>query len=615
MLRRAIIAVAAAFVFAVIGVGTAIYSGALSPPWSAKPAEYYARYFPDNVVAYAWLTLNPSMGQREQMMEVWEGFEDIRGFSDWVEGIEDDLKEETGFNLAEEMSAWSTGELSAAILDVDDERIKAAVIIGVRNRDAAGDFLVELLRRREEKNSVSFEQKSISGYGAWVDGDNEQAYALTDEALVFATDEETLTEVLVRAAGDVTQTLATDEGFIAARTALPDRRFTSVYIDYQRVLEAAAGLPGLDLLDLYTFGPGIPSMSSANELCNGRLSETPDWMIASGAWVDRGLVFSTISPAVDDLWPEASEVGDVAQILPRETLGFLSMSFDPDMDHWRAAFRECKAAHLVPFWGEAGMGPEEINEAVALAVEGDSLAGKGSAADAPKLTADSTAADVLDLGLWVIDGVLGLHLEDDLFDYLAGDLSVAVFDFDPEDSQVSESSPRQVHVVSMLSYRPDGEMQISDSVDRLADRIESLAGLEIEQVDVGADRDANVFEWYEENLQPGYVVHGGYLTFGTTENSLETTVSLQEGEVDGLSTGEEYLRTVGHLSGGGQSKSYLDLRRILRKLDPDVAVTDLGMNRALYEVLSSGFSAIATSSSSGEGYDRSTVVLSLLPGD
>ena len=615
MLRRAVIAVTAGVVFIAIGIGVAIYSGALPLPWNAKPAEYHARYFPDDVVAYAWLTLNPAMGQREQMMEAWEGFQDIEGFREWVGGIEDDLVEETGFDLAEEMRAWSTGELSAAVLDLDDERIKGAVVIGLRNRNAAGDFLGEWLRNREEKSAVSFEQKSINGYDSWVDEDNEQAYALTDEALVFATDEETLTEVLVRAAGTVTRTLASDGGFVEARAALPERRFTSVYIDYQRVLEVFGGLPGRELLDLYTFGLGIPPMSSTNEPCNGALSETPDWMISSGAWVDRGLVFSTISPAVDDLWPEASEVGDVAQLLPRETLGFLSMSFDPDIDNWRVAFRECKMADLLPFWGEAGMGPEEINEAIALAVEANSLPGQAPPDDAPNLATDSTLADVLDLGMWTIDQVLGIHPEDDFFDYLGGELFLAVYDVEAEDFQSSESADTEIGGVSILPYRPDGERQLTESVGRLAGRIESLVGLEVEQVDVGADNDAHVFKWDGQEVQPGYVIHGGNLTFGTTKASLETTVSLQEGGDAGLSAGEEYLRTVGHLSGGGQFLSYLDLRRIMGKLGPDVAEADLGMDRGLYEVLSNGFSAVATSSSAGEEHDRSTVVLSFLPGE
>ena len=503
--------------------------------------------------------------------------------------------------------------LKRAIIAATAAVVFAVIGVGVRNRNAAAEFLKDWLRRWEDEQAITFQQNSINDYDVWVARDDKQAYALTGDSLVFATSEETLGEVLDRVAGKQTRTLASAEEFMEARAALPERRFTSIYVDYRRVSDVVSdlGAPGL-LGSMYPLGPA--PMGSMEELCNGTLSQTPDWIMMSGAWMDRGLVFSTISPAVDDIWPEASEVGDVAELLPTGTLGFFSVSFDPNVYHWRVAFRECKMADLLPFWGEVGMRPEEINEAIALAVEATSLPGQAPADDPPKLAADSNLADALDLGLWTIDQILRIHLEDDLFDYLGGDVFVALHDVELEESLAGEPSDNGVDVVWILSYRSDGETKLRESVNRLTGRLESLIGLEVEQTDVGAGSDAYVFKWDGQGVQSGYVIHDGYLTFGTTEGSIQATVARQKGEGDRLSAGAEYLRTVGHLPVGRQFLAYLDLGRIMSKVNPDLAELDLGMDRELFDVVPNSLSAVAISSSAGDAYDRSTLALSFLPG-
>ena len=72
-------------------------------------------------------------------------------------------------------------------------------------------------------------------------------------------------------------------------------------------------------------------------------------------------------------------------------------------------------------------------------------------------------------------------------------------------------------------------------------------GAAAKEVDVGAE-DAG---WMIEGRQPfsfGYVLHDGYLTFGTTVEALEAIVAVQGGERDRLADTDEYRRTVGHIS-------------------------------------------------------------------
>ena len=68
--------------------------------------------------------------------------------------------------------------------------------------------------------------------------------------------------------------------------------------------------------------------------------------------------------------------------------------------------------------------------------------------------------------------------------------------------------------------------------------------METDSVDVGADDDATVFDLGLLGMmadgpigyRPGYVLHDQYLTLGTTEDALATTVDVQNGEVENLSS-------------------------------------------------------------------------------
>ena len=51
MLVKLIGIVLGVVVLAVIGVGSAVYFGIVSVPWSSAPPEHSARYYPDDVMA------------------------------------------------------------------------------------------------------------------------------------------------------------------------------------------------------------------------------------------------------------------------------------------------------------------------------------------------------------------------------------------------------------------------------------------------------------------------------------------------------------------------------------------------------------------------------------
>ncbi len=573
----------------------------------AKVPEYSARYYPADTLVYAWATLTPDGGQFEDMREVWERFNDYPAFADLVDQLKRELADDTGIDFDTEIVPWIGPEIAAAVIGIDGvggngiafddgleawDNISAAVTIGVRDNDAAADFLVKWRKYMTEESDADFVAGSHRGFDTWVDEDAHQSYALTDDWLVYATDEKTLKATLNRIDGDDTGSLADDANFVAARAALPERRSSSFYLNYRQGLELFDELMGGE------FGAAMPNMVGSAVFAK----QAPDWVAGSAGWVERGATMEVVSPTVSTFGLETVELQDPANLLPVDTLGFVAGAFDPDVDHWRAALRERDLAGLVPYPGLI----DEINGGV------EELA----SSDAPELSADATLADALDLGFWLVEDLTGIDLEADFFAHLSGQAILSVRDF--EFSAVADDpASNAIDAVAMLSYREGGKDGLADTMDEVADLLQNHIGLAASAIDVGADDDATVFDVGLLGMMvggpigysPGYVLHDQYLTIGTTEDALATIVEVQNGDGNSLSSDAEYRRAVVNLATGGHFLGYVDLRRIVGQLEAD----NLDLERDEYRVLREGLGVVAFSSVVGEDYSRGVAVLTLFP--
>ena len=526
------------------------------------------------------------------MLDVWERFNEIKGFRDALDEPLEIFEDETGIDFEDDVATWIGPDVSAAVIDLDlnDESVDAAATIGVRDSDAAADFLDEWLDYMEDEEGADFDRDSYGDFDVWEDEHHDQIYALSGDLLVLATTRDALEDVLDRVAGDKDRTLADSGDFQEARAALPSRRFSSIFIDLAESTDALMSW----LLPFQT----VPS-DIVPDFCGGRLFETPRWFAASAGWVDRGLVLDFVTPVSASGWPDAPELTDVAGMLPDDTLSFMSVSFDPVLDHWREALEECKLADVMPDYEDW---VTDVNNLMMVDL---------GLARQPGLDRDSTLADVLDVGLSAADEWIGLNLESDLLDHLGGQfiLSLAEFDFR---SVIGSPGDNPVEAVTMLSYRDGSAEDLGDTVNHL------LREVEFDQVfypvDVGATRDARIFDLDmltgDTAYSPGYVLHDGYITFGTTKGALETVVARQKGDGDSLLSDVEFQRAVGHLSESRQFLLYTSLHRIIEGIDRD----DMGLTRDQYRTLRS-LGAVAISSSSGDDYSRFNLVLTLFPED
>ena len=213
---RAAIVVAGSAAFLLGVAGLALYLGWLPNPWLFfKSSEHSARYYPDNTLAYAWLTLNPGDGQRGHMMDIWNRLEEYSAFREWKDDTQDTIWRETGIDMEDDLLPWFGPEVSLGVLDFDFDSadFDGAVTIDVRNRDAAKDFLLDWLDYWEEENGADFDRHSNGDFDVWIDEENGDAFALSDSLMVAATSERILDKILERVSGENDKTLLADKDF------------------------------------------------------------------------------------------------------------------------------------------------------------------------------------------------------------------------------------------------------------------------------------------------------------------------------------------------------------------------------------------------------------------
>ena len=592
--------IAAVAVVVVVAAGLAMYFRLIPIPGpilallvDAKEPEYSARYYPSDTIAYGWITLVPGEGQVGEMEAIWERFNEYPGFRDLVDELKIDFLTETGINVEEEVMPWIGPEISAGLIDFDfdQESPTAAITIQVRDEDAAKNFLEKWREYMQDETGAEFDTGSHRGATTWADDSVHQAYGLTSDWLVYATDESVLRSVLDRMDGDTDASLAEESKFLAARAALPERRFHSGYVDYQQALDSLDDAVG-------GFGPVVPGVIGP-----GTFAESaPEWIAMSGGWVERGIVIEMVSPTVTDFGLEVSELRDPALLLPDDTLGFMAAGFDPNVDNWRKALSEYDLRDVLP-------DPyllDEINNYLA-----------GMTPDGvPPLDDDATVADALDLGFSLAKQFTGIDLETDFFGHLAGDMIVAVSEFDFE-AVSDDPTANAVDATVMLSYLEEGKDGLTDTMGEVTGLLEMHVGLEANRVDVEAETAAVVFDpgvlgmmmGGEIAYQPGYVLHDRYLTIGTTVEALSSIVARQNGEGANLASDAEYQRAAGHLMTDRQFLGYINVSDIVHQLDAD----DLGIEPERLRVMQEGLGAVAFGSALGTEYSRTVTVLTLLP--
>ena len=586
-----------------IGYGTGVYLGYFAIPFVSDPPEHSARYYPANVIAYSWMTLNPGGGQRRHMTEMFSRMQDFSTVREWQEELEDAIEDE--FDVEpEDLGAWLGTEISVAVMNFDsrDGTIDVAGTVDVRNRGAAEDFIDKVLDRLEEDGGLDFDRDDYEDFDTWVDesrrNDFELSLALSESLLVVASAEHILKTVLDRVSGKQERTLASDEAFQEARAALPKRRFMSTYVNYENLFDAIEDAAAVELAELGTAGE--------QTACGDLLTSIPNWVVMSLGAFERGIVAEVASPLTSSGWPAAPELPNAAELLPADALGFAAVSFNPTIGEWRESLRECGIADLYgdDLWEEV-LGSIPPDTQLDWFEEIDRSAREASAQPQPEpLGRDATLADALDIGLWAGSRLAGFDIETDLLKHLEGTAIASVL-------HVPSDLERPLDAVAMVSYRPENADELDEALTEIASWLEDEFDLDFDSANVGAERNARILDLRDSDdigYDLGYVLHGGFLTFGTTERAIETVVSRQQGEGGALATDGEYRRATASLPGDRDMLAYIGLKGIVG------LVSDAGgIDRRTEGMLEETLGAVSMSTSSNGGVSRATLAVTFFP--
>ena len=383
------------------------------------------------------------------------------------------------------------------------------------------------------------------------------------------------------------ESLADDEFFQAARAAMPDRRFASLYVNLADSDEAVDALD--DLAGLPVDVAGV----------------APDWVAASAAWGDRSIGVEIVTPPVLEFNLSAPEIDPPARVLPEDTLVMVTAAFEPDLDVWRDRLGEYDIADTL---GDDAV--DGINEGVEFIEDSFDVSGLPTASSRDGLDF------LLDLTIAAVDEIVGVDIERGFFDHLRGDLSFAAWDVSLDEyGDLDDDAPPAL--VVLLSYDRNAEDDLADTLDIILEYVEDQTGESLEPVDVGAGRDALIYFTGDE-FSPGYVINDGYLVFGGSEDDLADTVDRQAGGDDTLADNPEYQRALELLPPDRQLQIYVNLNEFISASDPAAFDTDFeGQEIEGQPILEEAVGAFAFGYTAGneddDTHDRYAAVLTLFP--
>ena len=223
---------------------------------------------------------------------------------------------------------------------------------------------------------LTFDTTTYRGLSVFSERGDDQHYAVTEDYMLFATDRVLLEDTIDRIQdGDSAGSLYTNSRFQDARDALTTPRITTFYADTGAIWRDARR----------QLGDTVPA-EARRQLDDA----IPEWVAVSGSLVDMGakLVGSFFAPQPDPETTPTLNSGASAELLPPDTLSFLSFFVEPDLDPLRDQLREQKISDLGP--------------AIYGALSGD----LGLAVDE-----GSSLSDVLDASLDRFEDAFGLDIQ------------------------------------------------------------------------------------------------------------------------------------------------------------------------------------------------------------
>ena len=137
--------------------------------------------------------------------------------------------------------------------------------------------------------------------------------------------------------------------------------------------------------------------------------------------------------------------------------------------------------------------------------------------------------------------------------------------------------------------------------------------MDTDVANVGAENPARLLDLssnrVQTSYQPGYVIDGGYVILGTTEDALEDVVAVLNGEDPPLSSNEEHRRVMDLLPDDPALLLWIDLNTVADEIELDEGQ----MTRDQYRLLRRAAGALAVAEYQERETYKVKVAVTLLP--
>ena len=276
----------------------------------SRPGEATALFIPSDTLAYASINLRPGIQQLRHARGVISTLQ-TDALVERRDDLLDEQEDETGIHFLDDVETWLGESVSFALIDVEDDSAEWVVMVHVSDRDAALDFVEDLVSYFVDESQVEFDRTAYREADLWLSEDEDASFALTDEHLLLADGEGALRRAIRDIESPPDLPLLADEDFTAARESLPPQRVMSVFLRSEWILDLVR-----DEID--PFG-------DQDDVIREIEDSTPEYMAMSMSFIERGLRVDFAAEQPDDGFTIDSDLPLASpEALPADTVLLLA---------------------------------------------------------------------------------------------------------------------------------------------------------------------------------------------------------------------------------------------------------------------------------------------------
>jgi hypothetical protein len=455
-------------------------------------SEETAEFLPAETYLYFSLNMRPGVGQLLRFRGILSRFEENDNFEVQVEETLDDIEEQLGFDLRDDLFPWMGPELAVGVVDFGDfdEEMEIVAFLGTTDREAAEAFLPKFLDYLERQQDIDFQAEASGGFTtySYTDPENPPGYhfAVTESYIVYATSESLLDSTIARM-DNPAATLADTPDFKRARDSVEDQRFAMLYLDLQAIFDDARRNIEEDEL----------------ESLNTMEGSLPDTLAVSGSFMELGIkVTASYDTPSESFGIEQVNALKSADYLPADTLALISGI------GVRNAWEEAK--------GEIENIPGFYGETVEDLIQG-------------------------------IEDEIGVNIDRDIFGWMSGEVAFALLPSEFRFGDFLELHDAIIKFAAMVEF--DDRQAVQSALDNIIDALEET-GLDFEPATIRGE-DALLADLGEDfgtvDYEPGYVIIDSHVVMGSMRETFEQAIDARDGSIDTLSEGREFKRIADEL--------------------------------------------------------------------